>query len=304
MDSKINHFRASHQGIMPIRVLQHNLIHEFENMNPDFLELSKRVIQNQGADPAIRYVAEEEMAKSPYVLYNKINLNEAFLSYVWCNCYSLLVLYREIVVKKSYNDYHGVSEKVIDKELATKAYELWGYAMSLIKHYSEWDKRLPNPELVDPTQNELISSVNSIYLVAMTFILAHEFAHIELSHDYPKFEYEKAADDRAIELVLQGTNEENSSTKKFGILFGLCSLLFFNASTTSANYPDMDDRIDAIMQRTAPDVQDGMWGVAILAFKLWDRLYNIGLEWKEGLASPKDLYLDIKKQVKQRSTRK
>jgi hypothetical protein len=84
-------------------------------LNADFLELSKRVIKNEGADPAIGYVAEEDKAKSPYVLFNKINLNEAFLSYIWCNCYSLLVLYREVVVKNSYNEFYGVAEKVAEK---------------------------------------------------------------------------------------------------------------------------------------------------------------------------------------------
>jgi hypothetical protein len=104
-----------------------------------------------------------------------------------------------------------------------------------------------------------------------------------------------------MELVLDGVNPSNIVTKRMGILMGLCSLLFFKSTTTSAGYPDMDDRIDAILEKINPDPQDGMWGIATLTYKLWDRLHNIGLEWKEGLASPKELYYDIKRQVKQRS---
>jgi len=301
MEEKINYLAMSHKGIMPIRVLQNNLINEFEGMNADFLDLSRGVINNEGADPAIGYVAEEEKVKSPYVLFNKINLNEAFLSYIWSNCYSLLVLYREVVVKKSYNEFHGVAEKVTDPVLAGNAYRLWEYAMSLIVSYTPWDTALPNPEVVESSQVDLILRVNSLYLKAMTFVLAHEFAHIELGHAESTLDNEKAADQRAIDLVMQGITPANRETKVFGVLMGLCCLLFLSASTTSANYPDMDDRIDAILQGTAPDEANGMWGIAILAYKLWDQLYNVGLTWEENLGSPKDLYYNIKEQIKRRS---
>lgn len=298
MSVAINYYRPSHKGIMPIRVLQHNLLNEFVHMNKDFEKLAKEVIDKMGADPGIRYDANEESVKSPFVLYNKINVNESFLSYVWCNCYSLLVLYEEIISKSSYNELHGGERKQIYMEHARNAYKLWEYGIGLITEYKEWDKNLPNPELVLPILDDVTSVTNALYLVAMTFVLAHEFAHIELGHTVPSVENEKEADARAIDLVLQGVNEKNEATKRFGVLMGLCSLLFFKGTIKSQHYPDVDDRIDAIITRFNPEPGDGMWGIATLAYKLWDRMYNLGLEFKEGLDSPKDQYYDIKQQVK------
>lgn len=271
-------------------------------MNKDFLELTRKVIAREGVDPAIGYLIEEEKAKSPYVVFNKINVFESFLSYVWCNCYSFIVLYHEIIVKKSFNDFYGVEEKKIDMDLARGAYQVWEYAMTLICQYSEWGIDLPNPERVPPNQEGLVSKVNALYLNAMTFYLAHEFAHIELRHNSSTVDTEKAADERAMNLTLEGADKDSYDTKRFGILMGLCSLLFFKSTTKSSTYPDMDDRIDTILQKINPGPQDGMWGIATLAYKLWDRLHCIGLEWREGMASPMELYYDVKRQVKERTT--
>lgn len=48
---------------MPIRVLQHNLIHGFENMNPDFWILTTGVVDNFNLDTGIVYTYAEEPAK-------------------------------------------------------------------------------------------------------------------------------------------------------------------------------------------------------------------------------------------------
>ncbi len=308
----INKLSESHIGRMPIRVLQHNLIYAFENMNSQFLELSKKVISELGLDPGISCSFEEERAKSPYVVFKKIFINESFLSYAWSICFALTVLYEEIIVKKSRNDYYGNEDEVINMPLAREAYKLWEYAISLLYDYTAWDIQLPNPEIFDEKYEDLIPRINGLYITAMKFVLSHEFAHIELEHDVridssvdqneQSITFEKEADARAIKLVLAGIMDQNRMTVIMGLLMGLCSLLFFNSITADKNYPDVDERIDAVIKILNPeDPQDAMWGIATLAYRLWDRQYNKGLIWESGLESPKDQYYSIKSQVEKLS---
>lgn len=305
----INKYVKTHIGIMPVRVLQHNVIYSFENMNPAFLELSQRIISQLNLDPGISYLIEEGSIKSPYALFKKIFIQEAFLSYVWCIAFSLTVLYEEVNVKSSRNYYFSNQEEVMDQEKIQDAYHLWEYAISLIKKYSEWNKELlPNPEYYDEKYEELIPKVNSVYLVAMNFILAHEFAHIELEHDSRidsnlnkselSIQMEKEADARAFRLVFDGINSINAIEKRIGILIGLCSLLFFKSTTREDRYPDVDERIDAIISVVNPEPMDPMWGIATLAYRLWDNLFQKNLVWQSGLKSTKELYYSIKHQVK------
>lgn len=304
----INKLAESHQGIMPIRVLQHNLIYTFENVNPEFLQLTKKVIEELGLDPGISYSTEEESVKSPYVVFNKIFINETFLSYIWCMCFSLTVLYEEIIVKKSKNDYFGNEDELINMELAREAYKLWEYGISLLSNYVPWEYSLPNPEYFEEKYEELIPKINGLYLIATVFVLGHEFAHIELKHndkfipDQNEQEqnklFEKEADARAIRLVLDGINNDNKVTREMGLLIGLCSLLFFSSITKGEDYPDTDERIDSFFKKLEPeDPSDASWGIATLAYKLWDRHFEKGLIWIEGLESSKDQYNSIKAQI-------
>ena len=53
----INTYNETHEGHLPIRVLQHNIIHHFENTSRSFLETSKYVIERWGMSPEIDYLA-------------------------------------------------------------------------------------------------------------------------------------------------------------------------------------------------------------------------------------------------------
>jgi Peptidase U49. len=304
----INNFSEKHEGNMPIRVLQYNLIHQFETLNSDFLELTKNLMKKIGLDNGIGYKIDEEEIKVPFVIFNKINLQETFLSYVWCISYSISVLHDEVVVKQSKNDYYKNNNEVINDELVSKAKEVWVYAMSLIKNYSEWSLELPNPERYLPEDAVIIERTNGLYLSAMKFILAHEFAHIELEHatiaddnvdpNALSIRLEREADRRAFELNLAGITEENRVTVIMGILTGLCSILFFKSTTREEAYPDVDERIDSIIEIVNPEPQDPMWSFATLAYRLWDEYYTTGLIWIAGLESPRELYYSVKEQVK------
>lgn len=163
------------------------------------------------------------------------------------------------------------------------------------------------PELYGPDDDWWVGRINGIFVTAIKFILCHEFAHVESNHferreggentDADRKKFEEEADSRAIELVLMGSTPETDTTIRFGILIGLCSLLFFNKTTHSNRYPSMDDRIHAILEKVNPDDNDGMWGVAVLAYKLWDGQFFKMLTWNSELRSFRELYHFIKKQV-------
>ena len=305
---KINKLSPLHVGSQPIRVLKFNIAHAFANTNADFLNLTLKIMQDNGLQAGIEYRIEKLPVKIPSVSpAKKISIQETFLSYVWCVSYALTVLYDEALSKMSRNRVAAEPKEEINQELLKKAEAIWNYGRSLIAVYSEWDTELPNPECYAPEDQWWIERINGVYVKAVNFLFCHEFAHVEKQHfekraagentDAHRKAFEKEADERAIELVLMGSTAENATTVRFGILIGLCSLLFFNSSTSSQRYPSMDDRIHAILEKVNPEPEDGMWGVATLAFKLWDGQFAKMYTWNNDLKSYKELYYFIKAQI-------
>src|SRR5947209_485533 len=119
-----NRFSTSHLGTQPIRVLQHNIASRFENTNPEFIELAKATIANQGLQNGLGYYINEFAimdkvdghTQTPFVNLNqkKIYIHETFMSYVWCISYSLYVLFDEEIAKQSQNRFAGKRIHEID----------------------------------------------------------------------------------------------------------------------------------------------------------------------------------------------
>jgi hypothetical protein len=188
---KINKLSMFHKGDQPIRVLQHNITHQFETTNPTFIELSKKVIKDNGLEPGIDYFINNDAitnlvdghSQTPYVKNKKIAIHETFLSYVWCISYSFLVLYDEAVAKPSQNNTAKRELFEIDEGRIKKAEQLFKYGISIIKTFTPWDKdKLPNPELFESNDAFWIEKANGLFVFAMNFILCHEFAHVEKKH--------------------------------------------------------------------------------------------------------------------------
>ncbi|MCC5941011.1 MAG: hypothetical protein JJU37_05665 [Balneolaceae bacterium] len=316
---KINKLSQSHKGVLPVRVLQHNIFHQFESTNPTFLELSRQIIKTKGLKPGIAYHSNEypilhevdgHFGQTPYVnSEKKIAIHEVFLSYIYCVSYSLIVLYDEAVAKPMRNQVAESFLYKVDEEKIDKAEELFKYGISLITLFSDWDKeRLPNPEYYDSQDTFYIERANSIFLFAINFILCHEFAHVEKEHiDKIKKgiskvshikDYEKEADDRAIDLMLLGVNDHTRSSVQVGILAGLCSMLFFKKETTNSTHPDTDDRIHSFLVKINPPPEDALWGIAGLSFKLWDNQFSKNFNWPKEIDDLKELYYHIRKQIK------
>lgn len=306
-NEKINKLGPLHEGTQPIRVLIHNLTYSFENTNPEFIHSVMEAMKKNGLKVGIGYIIDDEQVKIPFVNSDKkIFIQETFLSYVWCISYALIVFYDEALAKTSRNRHAKKEVEKVNKVNIQNAEELWNYGRSLIGSFSPWNKNLPNPESYFPDDKFWVEKINGVYLVAMKYILCHEFAHVEQEHfekiannntNEQRKIFEAEADARAIDLVLLGVNDEEETTIHMGLLVGLCCLLFFRGIVNSETYPTIDNRIDAIFKKLQPEKNDPMWGVAIMAYKLWDDQWNKNIRWDSELDSFKDLYLHIKKQI-------
>lgn len=312
-----------HNGIQPIRVLQHNIIHRYENPNSEFLKKSKELIDKKGLQPGISYFIYEEpimfscehfKSQTPFVdANNKIAIHETFLSYHWIICYSMCVLYDEAVAKPMQNAQLKKQVNIINNHLIKITEELFQYGKSLIKVYSKWDKEyFPNPEEYSNEEEFYILRANGLFVFAINFILCHEFAHVEKEHidtlksrtvsNQERKLFEKEADDRAIELMLSGKNEENEKSIELGILMGLCSMLYFKKDTSGGeHHPDTDSRIKNFLEKLNPSKEHPIWGVAALFFKLWDNQFNLNFIWPKEVNDFKELFYNTLSQIEKKN---
>lgn len=304
----INNYNISHKGTQPVRVLQHNIVKQFEDTTPDFIQLTLDTIIDKGLKRGIGYHINEnpivvpgQPSQTPYVDgTKKIYIHETFASYVWCIAYSLVVLYDEAVAKPSQNLFLRREINKIDYNKIREAQSLFDYGISLIAVFSTWDKSLPNPESYDESNSFYIERTNAVFTYALNFILCHEFIHVEREHidrklvssitDHESIEFEKEADHKAIELILAGVSPERRKTAIAGILIGLCSLLYFKSETLSNSHPDTDKRIDNFLLAVNPPNDDSIWGVAALAYRLWDNQFSKAFNYPKQVNDFKEMY--------------
>lgn len=317
----INRYKSTHKGNQPIRVLQFNVLKHFEETHFDFINLLKESNKKHNLAFGIVYhKVEEPIVKkvyghiqTPFIedtgQVKRITIHETFLSYVWCISYSLFVLYDEAIAKTSQIRHNIKPAPLVDQNKIELAQEVFNYGKSLIRVFDKWDKKLlPNPELYSLDDSFYIERANGLYLTAINFILCHEYAHAEKDHfnkqkkvrnDYSKLiELEKEADDRAIELILKGVTSKTKTTKLLGTLIGLCCMLYFNHETKGTKHPDTDDRIDNLLSRIEHTPEnDNLWGIASLAYKLWDMQFSKLMIFPQEVELFKHLYDDIRQQV-------
>lgn len=309
----IDNYRPSHAGSQPIRVLQHNIIKQFEDTTPEFIQLTIDTIIDKGLKRGIGYVINEHPIdfmvnghrQTPFVDgTKKIYIHETFASYVWCIAYSLVVLYDEAVAKPSQNLFLNEERNKIDPKRISDAQTLFDYGISLIRIFTKWDKSLPNPESYKEEDRFYIERVNTVYIYALNFILCHEFIHVEREHidrlllgnitNLDSLEFEREADKKAIELILSGVSEEKRKSAIGGILIGLCCLLYFKSETLNQTHPDTDKRIDYFLKTINPKNDDSIWGIAALAYRLWDNQFSKAFNYPKQVNDFKEMYEWIK----------
>jgi hypothetical protein len=264
-------------------VLQHNIVYTFENTTTGFLEHSFQAITNFGLKSEIIYTINKdanngEKLRGPFISCenNQIHIQETFLAYLWCMCYSLSIFTDKLVSSSS------VSQLKEDK-----AKKLFSYALSLKSLYMDWDKsQLVNPECYCEEDAIDVENTNELFLNAFNFILCHEFAHVALGHNVKpsnlltleeKKEYETQADKKSIELFLE--NEKVS--KNYGIILALCASIFLSDRVSRKIHPDSDTRMQNALDQIQVDDNDTCWLIACASFGLWSNYFNIDIDWTE-----------------------
>lgn len=275
----------SHVGYLPVRVLQHNIVHQFENSTPDFPAISKQVIEELGLNHEISYHVNIDSTQGcpvmmPFVEHetNTIHLQESFLAYMWCMCFALFRYTNNLIGQETIGDYQNQSFDDAD--------ELLVYAHTLSKEYTDWDKqKLINPERYRAQDKESIEKVNEIFIYAINFILCHEFAHVELGHtrDIRKSaitsislrkKYELDADHRAIQIMSQDTIADKKNVLQSGVTMAVCANLFLRDTVANKIHPDNDVRIFNVIDHLGVSENDDPWIIACVSMDLWTKIYG------------------------------
>lgn len=294
--------QSTHPGNMPIRVLQNNVIHHFENVRDDALEKHKKWVDTGKIKPGIKWLIEKEKVSSPYAACNskQIAIQEVFLSYVWAITYALVVIYEEAIQKKMIaHQWTGVIE--LNTPLLQGAERLFNWALSLTDKYSDWDKNLPNPEIQETDEEKFYAGkVNGIFLNAIVFILFHECCHLVNDHcaflekvinkhwsqltatereDYKALENE--ADLFAIESIISSTDSNKDKLiKGLSLVLANVSLLFIVKHPKilkSVTHPDVDTRLHNCLEYLGHDLPtfDYVWYLACFACKIFFGFHHI-----------------------------
>jgi hypothetical protein len=300
-------YNSSHVGYLPVRVLQHNIVHQFENSTPDFPAISKQVIEELGLNHEISYHINVDsnhgcpvMTPCVEIETNTIHLQESFLAYMWCMCYALFRYTNNLKGQGANDNYH---DEGIDD-----AYELLMYAQKLSNKYTDWDKqKLINPERPRAQDKESIGTVNEIFIYAINFILCHEFAHVELAHtrnlksckdinDFEKKEYELNADHRAIQIMSQDTIIGKKNVLQSGVTMAVCANLFLRDTVANKIHPDNDVRIFNVIDHLGVSENDDPWIIACVSMDLWTKIYGKSICMQK-TNSFKKLYKDMSEQI-------
>lgn len=302
----VNNFHESHPGHLPVRVLKYSLLDAFEKADKSFRQESLNAILYDGLNPVIGYDIRRRPAESPYINPDsQIVVNEPYFAFLWCLCYLLIVLYDDFYSQVNSDD--TINFKIIDTNNpeVIQAISLFNYGVSLFYNWSEWDKDLPNPESFDDN-NWKIERANGLYINAVKFVLAHEYAHHALSHELNEanlvskesellINEELMADRYSIQLLRTGALESNqddlSNSIKIGTLIGVGSILFPHTETSGGeNHPDCIDRINNALEEMQFDVNDVAWTFSVYLIHVWACSFNSWITWPITFDNPKDFY--------------
>ncbi|MGV3705395.1 MAG: hypothetical protein ACO1NU_08455 [Arcticibacter sp.] len=280
--------KQDERGILPVRSLCSNFSELFFNISPDFksefdVEVASGLsdkIYYKISDKPVREVAELKSYSEPGDAKStqRIVLYENYNQFLWSLCYSLLVLFdKGIHEPRLKGVYKGT---FVDSKQVREAWELFKAGISLTTEFKRtvfFD--LPNPEI--DSNREYVGLANAIYCAALEFILLHEFGHHFFGHyaDDPNPEQSKQdeflVDDFAIEKMSAHFSKEEGSTLKAGILFGTLSFFFLDRRINGGDtHPDLDDRLNEIIDRLELDELNNLWGIASLGINLWGHHFN------------------------------
>lgn len=234
-------------GKYPVRILKHNIEKRLANLSVETKKLLNTKID--WISNALNYILDDDGISSPRCSFNnkfEISFSENFFTYIWSTSYYLLLLTEKKVQFK-----HSIllgSEYIISDQMIENAHNLLRWVLQRKNGKTDdWPDYYPSPmptsKLID---SECIYSLytNHISINAICFILYHEFCHAYYCDNFcsslSQIEKEKRADNFAINLCLNPTEELPSRESIiFSILIGFNSL-FFSYDNLNSSYADID----------------------------------------------------------------
>jgi len=279
-------------GEQPIRVFYRYYNNIFLNIRN---ELSAKYFLSNLSRISFYFKTELCEAKSPYCSSFSIQIQDTFLSFLWNYCYGLL-----IKTPSGGKELTDIERKEAD--------ELFKYALHLLREYKEWDKQsLPNPELHGKDEKQLIGKSNMSFLIAINFIIYHEFAHIVLGHidEINKCHYEsrvlsfersinmeKEADRFAIDKIIESDQFDEYSY--VGVLSALCALTFTSPKFSGGkDHPDPDRRIIDFLERLNHEEDHPFWGMASWALMEWQINFKSIFGFPSEFKNQKQYFYDL-----------
>lgn len=302
MSKIVSTYDLNHRGFQPIRVLQYNIPVEFEKIHSDFVSEVRKHITLSGLNPVIKIEYSEEPIvnnQTPFVDQTKTaTIHETFLSYLWCISYTLFKINDNVVTNlESSKDISDIFEDKTGKVIKT----VFEYGLSLINTYTPWDKTLPNPEEFSEENREDIEVTNEIFIRAMNFILAHEYAHVICGHldtprgsdqDVKRKEYE--ADNIAFQTILKGLAENQKIIPiGCGLIAGFVSILLLSERLDSATHPASHERLKTALERLRIDETHQLWLIGFYGLMIWSEAYKKKITLRSKPQTYKELFEQV-----------
>jgi len=306
---KVSYYNTEeHEGGQPVRVLSQNTKKWFKEVYPNFENTElKKAIEEFGLYEEISIIEREDKIATPAFVgsFKIIQIQETYLSLLWCLSYSLTFLYDKSIHEPRTKENFIFTVKL--NEQIKKAHDLFDYGLSIIDTFNPWDKEnLPNPEFYDANEDEYIEKANGVYLHAVNFVLVHELGHVLLGHiDSDIKNDEKGvkisneiilqdeidADNFSFERMFKSTKHlTNDHTASVGLISALCSFIFFSNSMNGGDHPDPDLRLQTALEKLNLEDEDNLWGLSCLAIKLWSNKHRIAINWPNKVETYKDLF--------------
>lgn len=282
--------------LLPVTSLAENIIQTFLDESDGFKEIYLREIINNGLNKKIGYEILSDKIREVATISGdrQIVLYENYNQFLWCVCYTLLVVYSEGYEKplKS-GTYEGTLENT---DIVNEAYMVLSRGLSLLREYSrEPFYDLPNPKT--RCENEYVGMANAIFCASMRFIILHEFAHQYYGHNKANatgeesIENELEADDYAMRYISKSFDGGSGRTSKFGSIAGMLSLFLMDEQLGgNINYPDLDVRLRTTLERLQLHEEDDLWAIGVMGIKLWAVKYDKRLQEELSYDTPKAMF--------------
>ncbi len=287
--SKINRMGPNHKGTFPVRVLQFNILAEFEQtLSGSDDPMHAYIVQAGELSPGISYhIDEVPIEDAAWIIRGLtiekdggikecdfIHIYENYLQLLWSLSYSILVAIER----------HPVGSGLGETEDFLDAVRVFSTGVSLL--FPEYDlkriRSLPNPEEYEHEIEPLIGQANGVMVRAALFVLLHEAGHHHFGHTSRSTlaveakEQELAADEFAFEIIMQ-LGDKEKKTALLGLIVAFISILLKDGNTGGKSHPLPLYRLQRLLENTNESADSIQWLYAFFALYMW--LLDYRLRW-------------------------